>query len=63
MEGATEYLVLNAEGIDNHKEGIPIKKSPSITAERALHIAFLIQDYWLTAKKVISNDLRMHDVI
>ena len=42
--------------------GIPIKKSPSITSERALHIAFLIQDYWLTAKKVISNDLKMHDV-
>jgi len=42
--------------------GIPIKKSPTITPERALHIAFLIQDYWLTAKKVISNDLKMHDV-
>lgn len=43
--------------------GIPIKKSATITQERALHIAFLIQDYWMTAKKVINNDLRMHDVI
>ena len=38
--------------------GIPIKKSPNITAERALHISFLINDYWNTARKIIQNDLR-----
>ena len=32
VEGAQEYLVLNSEGIIVDKTGIPIKKSPSITA-------------------------------
>ena len=32
VEGAQEYLVLNSEGTIVDKAGIPIKKSPSITA-------------------------------
>ncbi len=43
--------------------GIPIKKSPSITAERALHLSFLLMDYWSTTKKVIQSDLKMADVL
>lgn len=43
--------------------GIPIKKSPTITAERALHLSFLITDYWATARKVIQSDLKMSDVL
>lgn len=42
--------------------GIPIKKSPTITPEKALHLSFLITDYWCTAKKVIQSDLKMSDV-
>lgn len=41
--------------------GIPIKKSTNITAERALHISFLINDYWNTARKIIQNDLKQGD--
>lgn len=38
--------------------GIPIKKSAGITPERALHISFLVNDYWNTARKIIQNDLK-----
>jgi|688.fasta_scaffold234441_1 hypothetical protein len=41
--------------------GIPIKKSPNITPERALHISFLMNDYWNTARKIIQNDLKQSD--
>jgi hypothetical protein len=44
------------------KAGIPIKRSPTISAETALHLSFLITDYWSTAKKVIQSDLKMGDV-
>jgi hypothetical protein len=43
--------------------GIPIKKSAGITPERALHISFLINDYWATTKKIVHNDLKMGDVL
>ena len=43
--------------------GIPIKKSPTITAEKALHLSFLLMDYWSTTKKVIQTDLKMSDVV
>ena len=43
-------------------KGIPIKKSSTITPEKALHLSFLITDYWATAKKVIQSDLKMNDV-
>lgn len=43
-------------------QGIPIKKSASISNDKALHIAFLIQDYWSTTRKVIQSDLKMADV-
>ena len=49
------YLITN--------QGIPIKKSSTITPEKALHLSFLITDYWATAKKVIQCDLKMHDVV
>ena len=45
-----------------HKTGIPIKKSAGISAERALHISFLVNDYWSTTRKIIHNDLKQHDV-
>lgn len=56
-----EYLVLNGEGNARIYAGIPIKKSSAITPEKALHLSFLITDYWSTAKKVIQSDLKMHD--
>lgn len=46
----------------HYEIGIPIKKSPTITAERALHLSFLLMDYWSTTKKVIQSDLKMSDV-
>lgn len=43
-------------------QGVPIKKSAGLTPEKALHISFLINDYWATTKKIIQNDLKMADV-
>lgn len=63
VDGAKEYLVLNSEGTPIFNKGIPIKKSSTITPEKALHLSFLITDYWATAKKVIQCDLKMHDVV
>ena len=63
VEGATEYLVTNAEGRISYYAGIPIKKSAGITNERALHISYLINDYWSTTRKIIHNDLKQSDVI
>lgn len=51
----------NSEGKDFLYVGIPIKKSPNITPERALQISFLINDYWSTARKIIQNDLKQVD--
>lgn len=69
IEGATEYLVTNAEGIlcmiqvsRYSSQGIPIKKSAGITPEKALHLSFLINDYWSTTKKIIHNNLNQSDV-
>ena len=63
VEGATEYMVTNAEGTKYNNPGIPIKKSPTITSERALHISYLVNDYWSTVRKIIHNDLKQHDVV
>ena len=43
-------------------KGVPIKRSANITPEKALHISYLINDYWATTKKIIHNDLKMGDV-
>lgn len=45
------------------EEGAPVKKSPGIDANKALHIAALIQDLWFVTKKVITNDLKTPDVL
>lgn len=43
--------------------GIPVKKSTGITADKALHMAALVQDLWNVSKKVITNDLKTPDVL
>lgn len=55
VKGCTGYIVFNTEGI-------PIKKSPNITPEKALHKASLVQDLWNVTRKVVVNDLKSPDV-
>ena len=60
MEPLNTWLQMGRVCVVNNL-GIPIKRSPNITPERALHISFLINDYWNTSRKIIQNDLKQAD--